>query len=730
MSKIIHTAFGSGVLRLLPAVLLCCALLPGAAQSIALADSLFQAGHFRESVSTYEQFIAQNPRRSYDQSVAWLGISQNYLRLSDYEQALAANDRSKAIRDQLRADDLSENFMRYGAIYLQLGQFEEALGNLQQAKAMPSVEPYQFALMEGLMADAYKGIKNYVEAERHYLLALESLLAEDGDNHHPTVVAAQYKLGRFYLSLGRLTDAKDEFLIALRAEQQSRENSTQAALLLNAIGEVTWGQSGHEAARSFFIRALIALESGSERPRRETALTRLHLGRSTLEGSELIAAALHIQKALQALYPGFQNDEITANPDPEQPAIDRVLAAQTHALKARYFASSGTNKAKLDALNHYTTAIALLEEEAMLSGNGRAAEKLNKEVASIAAEAVAAAMNTGDPAAARLAYEWAERSKMTLLRTRFALPPLPEHPLAADEKRLRLNLREAQLEFVSAPEDAGKAKSLIEQRTAFFAFCEQVRAQAPHYYVTRLARQEASVAATQSLLDDKTALLSYFSGGEQLYLFALSRTDFKAHTIPLAGTGLQENLNRYASAFEQQYAADYLSNAAPLYTQLIEPVKSALSGKNRLIVIPHHESAFIPFDALLTTAFKGAPKKVQYAKLPYLAKKYAVQYHLAAPFWSVPAQSNEPEYVGWTSSAGGRAPSPAQSFFQSGRSALLYAPPSTGGQPCSRLLQDFKRRFAAGAPAATAFRAAQLELIKDKTAATPFHWAGIFFIGQ
>lgn len=729
MSKTFYTALFPGVLRLLSAVMLCCAALPGAAQSIALADSLFQAGHFRESVSTYEQFIAQNPRRSYDQSVAWLGISQNYLRLSDYGQALTANDRSKAIRDQLRADDLSENFMRYGAIYLHLGRFEEALENLQQAKAMPSVEPYQFALMEGLMADAYNGMKNFVEAERHYLLALESLMAEDGENH-PNVVAAQYKLGRFYLSLGRLADAKDEFLIALRAEQQSRENSTQAALLLNAIGEATWAQSGHEAARSFFIRALIALESGGDRPRRETALTRFHLAGTTLEGSEQMATALHIQKALQALYPGFQNDEITANPDPEQPPIDRVLAAQIHALKARYFTSSDTNKAKLDALNHYATAIAMLEEETMLSGDGRAAEKLNKEVTSIAAEAVAAAMDTGDPAAARLAYEWAERSKMTLLRIRFALPSLPDHTLATEEKRLRLNLREAQLEFASAPEDAGKAKSLIEQRTAFFTFCEQVRAQAPHYYFTRLARQEASVSAVQSLLDDKTALLSYFSGGEQLYLFALTRTDFKARTIPLAGTGLQESLTRYASAFEQQYAADYLSYAAPLYTQLIEPVKSALSGKTRLIVIPQHESAFIPFDALLTTAFKGVPKKVQYAKLPYLAKQYAVQYHLAAPFWGVPAQNSEPEYVGWASGAGGKAPSPAQSFFQSEKSALLYAPPSTGGQPGSRLLPDFKRRLAAGGPVATAFRAAQLELIKDKTAATPFHWAGVFFIGQ
>lgn len=703
--------------------------MPGTAQSISRADSLFQTGHFRESVSTYEQFIVQNPRRSYDQSVAWLGISQNYLRLSDYEQALAANDRSKAIRDQLRADDVSENFMRYGTIYLQLGQFEKALENLAQAKALPSVEPYQFALMEGMMGDAYNGMKNYVEAERHYLLALESLMAEDGENH-PSVVAAQYKLGRFYLSLGRLTDAKDEFLIALRAEQQSRENSTQAALLLNAIGEVTWTESGHESARSFFIRALIALESGSERTRRETALTRFHLGRNTLEGSERTAAALHIQKALQALYPGFQDDEITANPDPTQPAIDRVLAAQTYALKARYFTSSGTNKAKLEALDHYAAAIALLEEEAMLSGDGRAAEKLHKQMASIAAEAVAAAMNTGDPAAARLAFEWAERSKMTLLRIRFALPTLPEHPLASEEKRLRLNLREAELEFVSNPEDAGKAKSLIEQKAAFFAFCEQVRTQAPHYYLTRLARQEASVSAVQSLLDDKTILLSYFSSGEQLYFFALTRTDFKAHTVAQAGAELQESINRYASAFEQQYAADYLSNAAPLYTQLIEPVKSALSGKSALIIIPHQESVFIPFDALLTAAFKGNPKKVQYAKLPYLVKQYAVQYHFAAPFWAFQTQSSEPEYVGWASAVGKKAPSPAQSFFQSGKSALLYAPPSTGGQPGSRLLPDFKRRVAAGAPVATAFQAAQLELIKDKTAVTPFHWAGIFFIGK
>jgi tetratricopeptide (TPR) repeat protein len=742
MSKTFYTALFPGVLRLLPAIILCCAALPGTTQSIALADSLFQTGHFRESISTYEQFIAQNPRRSYDLSVAWLGISQNYMRLWDYEQALDATGRSKAIRDQLRADDVSENFMRYGAIYLQLGQFEKALENLLQAKALPVVEPYQFALIEGMIADAYTGMKNFGEAERHYLLALESLMAEEGQ-YHPNVTAAQYKLGRFYLSLGRFTDAKDELLVALQVVQRSGGNSTQAAMLLNALGEITTMESGHQNARSFFIRALIELESGPEPARIETALTRLFLSKNTLENKETIAAALHIQKALQALYPGFHNDEISSDPDPALQPLDHILAAQVHAAKAKYFMQSGLISARPEALKHYQTALALLDEATVLNGDYNTIPMLKKQIAAIATEAVNAAMSIGELYAA---FEWAERSKITVMRLQYALPPLPKHALATEEKQLRLQLREAALELAAAPEDATKVKALAERKAAFFSFCEQLRTQAPHDYFTRLSRQGAAVADIQALLDDKTALLSYFLSDEQLYVFALTRTDFKAQALPLrsadAGPGaldLTEVMRRYAHAVEQEYAADYLPYAALLYTQLVGQVKSALSGKNRLVVIPHHESAFIPFEALLTSAFKGKPEKVQYARLPYLAKQYAVQYHFAAPFWAIPAEAGgkEPVYNGLatnedsqTPPTGRKAPSPGQSFFQSGKSAVLYAAPSASVRTDNRLFADFQRRFAAGSPAATAFREAQSALIKNKAAAAPAHWAAIFFIGK
>lgn len=708
---------------------------PVSAQTIDLGNSLSQAGKYRDAIRAYELFMEQNPGRTYDHSVALLGISYNFLQLGDTEEAIAANDRSIAIREKLRSDDKAENYMRYGIIDLYRGRFETALENLAQARSLPSVDPVQFALLEELMADAYAGLNNPREAARHYMLWVESLSAEM-DKGHPEVVAALHKLGRFYLSQGRISDAKDELLIALSAEERSGRKGSQTIQILNSLGELAWRESGHRAARSFFLRALTVLESNSESRREDAAMTHMNLCRAALAGAELQEAAIHAQRALQALYPGSSPEAIAAGAS--IPVPDRIMAAQAYSMKARYLTALNSPDSTAAALNCYAAAIALLEEESVTGGSFTDATKLIEGISSILEDAVAAAMDTGKPNDVRLAFEWVERSKVILLRAEFLLPALPGHALAAEEKRLRRELREAERDFRLNPEDMAKAREASIRKAAFFQFSEQLRTIAPHYFYTRLARPQTLTAEIQALLDDETVLLSFFSGRERHFVFALTRKECTANPMPLDDAGPKAAVEGYLRAIDQEDAEAFLLHASNLYRMLIEPVKSALTGKTRLVIIPNAGMTLFPIEALLTAPVKGKAGKVQYSKLPYLAKAYMVHYHLAAPFWAIPAGAISHAQAGIGFAQGevtATQPAPktkaTQIFLESGKSGVLIsAQPHPGKSLRGGLQADVARMLSTGIPPARALAEAKRARIKDKNSSAPFHWISPILIGQ
>lgn len=707
---------------------------PLSAQSLQRGDSLAQAGRFRDAIEAFQIFIEQNPGRVYDHSVAWLGISQNYLQTGAVEEAIAANDRSIAIREQLRSDDAAENYLRYGIIDLYAGRLESALENLAQAKALPAVDPLQFALMEELMADAYAGLNNPREALRHYDLWLESLLAELGENH-PQVSEALHKIGRLYLSRGMLSDAKDELQRALSAEQRNGRSEGQTVRILNALGELAWQEAGHRVARSFFIRAYTAQEAADGVSREDIAATCINLARAALAGAELQEAAAYVQQAMYALYPGFDAEDLASQPDPSAPALDRILAAQAHALKARYFSALKGPGFEAIAMGCFAAAISLLEEASVVGGSYDAAKQLGERTAPILEAAVNAALKANDPA---LAFEWLERSKVILLRSRYLLPAMPAHGSAAEEKQLRQAIHEAEFGFRAHPGDASKTRDAAESKAAFFRFCDSLRAAEPHYFHTRLARPRYFVAEVQSQLDEHTAVLSFFHRKDQRHAIVLTRAHCIAEPLPEDETyAWQTTIANYLRAIEQDKAEDFVLHSGRLYDMLIAPVKKALAGQNKFVILTHGNAPFIPFEALLTSPAKVQPGKVQYAKLPYFAKQFSVQYHLAAPFLAIPAgAAAEVEadlgFVTRTPAATmTKTTSIAKTFLTLGKSGLLvFALPHPGAASYGAFRSNYAKRHSAGKTPAQALAETKRAWIKKKQTAAPSYWSGIILLGQ
>lgn len=131
----------------------------------------------------------------------------------------------------------------------------------------------------------------------------------------------------------------------------------------------------------------------------------------------------------------------------------------------------------------------------------------------------------------------------------------------------------------------------------------------------RSRRPSASITTLQAMLrDEKTAVLSYSSGADQLYIFLVTGETFYAARLPV-GSVFFHRLN--ATRNSLQTRKDFnRTTAHQLYQKLIEPVAPYLQGKTHLVIIPDEGTNLVPFEALVPDTASGR----------FLLHAYAVSY--------------------------------------------------------------------------------------------------------
>jgi CHAT domain-containing protein/tetratricopeptide (TPR) repeat protein len=146
------------------------------------------------------------------------------------------------------------------------------------------------------------------------------------------------------------------------------------------------------------------------------------------------------------------------------------------------------------------------------------------------------------------------------------------------------------------------------------------------------------VAATQALLGDDEALLSWVAGTEESYVFALTRDGFDWKAIPLSGQALEQKVARFRRGLDvgMLLRGDWrglfdLALAHELYDALIGPVEALVRDKRHLIVVPTGALTALPFHLLVTEkpavavpAVKTARDLAVYRDAAWLIKRNSV----------------------------------------------------------------------------------------------------------
>ncbi len=374
---------------------------------------------------------------------------------------------------------------------------------------------------------------------------------------------------------------------------------------------------------------------------------------------QLDSALHYTQSGLRVLAPDYQFSAPFDNPP-----IDQLLA-KTDALsilvaKAQYlreiYQTREDTSALAQSLDTYHTATDLIRHRRLSKLSQLAKIQLAEQSITVYEGAIAVAMElyqrSGKAQYIEEALLLAEHNKALLLlesineeyaRGYAALPD----SLLQKEESLRIDLAFYQKKILEekqkeATANADKLKilqdRLFEFQKNYDVFINDLEKNYPRYFQLKYEDQRPSLAQLRSeLLEGNNALLEFFMGKEELFLFCLTQKELYHHRIKtkdLDPAKIQALLNFISTPPTDGLTAaelrQFQESAYEHYRLLLAPVLEALPDAiSQLVIIPDGLLASIPFDVLWTQAPSADASSVFNSDF-YLLQSYAISYDYSA----------------------------------------------------------------------------------------------------
>lgn len=303
------------------------------------------------------------------------------------------------------------------------------------------------------------------------------------------------------------------------------------------------------------------------------------------------------------------------------------------------------------SLNTYKSAFVLAKHVERFLDTDEARMFLKKNVAEAYSEAIQTALEifelTKNKDFLKEAFLLSETNKASILqlnRQQLQIEQISEIPqlLVHEENNIKANIATLSLQAASNS-DSSKTISLQQSIAEYEIKLSTVQRQLnenPKYHQLRFNDDTISIKKIQTEnLKEETALISYYFTNKKLVTFVVTNKTFNYTVIPTDSI-LFENILIAKTQLNSQGTADKaaaLETEKKLFNQLIQPVYSFISSKKRLIIIPHNELHYIPFETLVN------PNTAN-----YLVKDFAISYNYAASFLEKPNDSQvKPDVLGF-----------------------------------------------------------------------------------
>jgi CHAT domain-containing protein len=350
------------------------------------------------------------------------------------------------------------------------------------------------------------------------------------------------------------------------------------------------------------------------------------------------------------MVPGFSPRSSSENPVVEMVAekqdLLEILTAKAEALEAMAKLESSEKSALAAALNAIQGAARLID---LLRADYKAENyrlifgEKSQQIFDLAVQiAIKLYAMTGIFSYKEEAFIFSEKSKAALLSENMLesnarqFAGIPADQLAR-EKELKNELAQCEtlLEKQSAMPLLANPQELIDLKNRYYAYLAEYQKLIgsfehayPQYYELKYKSKQISVAEFQKKLPAQTALIEYFLGSKNLYIFFLSRNQFEVISQPVESQ-FAETIESYCRAIKKIDEKTFLQLSPRLFRIVIAPLQEHLVNKEKLLIIPDRILTFLPFETLISREGSNG----DFSQLDYLIRRHAVSYHFSGNFW-------------------------------------------------------------------------------------------------
>lgn len=562
-----------------------------------LANLATIRGEYDAALQVYQEALSLR-RESDDrrgEALDLQNIGLLHLRRGDYTAALHSLDAALSIVEEvgpaIRSAEVRSDI---AAVQAAMGQLDAALDQLDQAEVSARDDEYFGLVLKLQRAD---------------------LLAEIGEY-----------------------EAAAELYLQARVGYRQLEDVAGQAEALQGLAFLSQVRGDYYAAEEAYTRALFLQETLADP--RPAALTRRLLGDAQLLAGDTANARANYRRALAA----------------HQRLGDVVAEARALGALADLYRELGSLKT---AVATYRTALARLKDEPVypvrwylhlglgstLREEGEldeAADELNAAIAD--AEAVAHTLTVeeqqhgylediwdvyGELALTELArdrpavaFQISERMRARQLAALLARgrihPPDRDRDLLEREQTLRRQvgqLTQALYEPLERgaglrghpeanPRMTALQRSLVKAQAEYRRLLVQLK-RSESRYVDLVEPPTVTVENVQRLLPDNGVLIEYLVEEDGLVAFVLSKRDIVVHKLPVGRKTLRQLIEFFRGTMESPTARASPDVWRPplrrLYDHLLAPLERTgdLDGRSVLIIVPHAELHYLPFEALI-----------------------------------------------------------------------------------------------------------------------------------
>jgi CHAT domain-containing protein len=590
-----------------------------------------------------------------------------YYKTGNYEQALKKTSLALdvALEDMQNRNDtvfVARCYNNIGLFYIELGDIYKAEDYCKNALQLYKKlgDNFEAATTYLNLGEFFAQQGKSAEALAFYKEGIKSLKSSHNIPLHEldkSSVNMYNGIGDVATQLGHYKEAFKALKKSLKIHESEESKKDETFSVLGMYYNAT---KRHEKATEYYRKSLNILKKlyGDNHPKIATAY--FDLGQTEYLKNNFSKAIEYYDTARSALHIPFLNADSSVIIADNDDVSDKSVLLDILEAKSRLFFK---NNNTLKAYNMAQAAVLLLEKmRNSFKEEGSKLFMLQKMIPTYELSiglALELYQKTKERHYIEEAFQLVEKSKAMLLldalKTEEArhFGNVPKNLLDEERRLAREIVRYEKLLFEAKTsrnenEVNNCQKELLNLKHTSGKLQSTLEKDYPKYHELKYNTKTASLIQVQKSLDDKTALIEYFVGNDNIYIFGIYKDTVWLTAVPLTNQfmvsvkGLRSSLTD-VRLITNNLDEDYLlfaKNARIIYQKYLEPALGQ-NGITRLMFVPDGLLNYVPFDVLLTE--KPDFKKTDFKKLPYLIKNYNINYHYSSSlmlFSRPPPQTN------------------------------------------------------------------------------------------